>query len=89
MTNVEKLKVEKQRLVVTQLFKADWFDRDWRGDENIGSLHLTERGGKTTLGNTTLYKSRAARDGALESGMSDGMEAGYARIDELLATLHG
>lgn len=46
---------------------------------------LTEAGGVTTLVVTMLYPSKEARDGAIGSGMTDGMELGYARIDRLLA----
>jgi hypothetical protein len=36
---------------------------------------------------TILYASREARDGALASGMTEGMEMGYAGLDELLPSL--
>lgn len=57
----------------------------------IGSLvethEFAETGGLTTLRITQTYGSKAARDAAVSSGMSEGMEAGYARLDELLAQL--
>jgi hypothetical protein len=34
-----------------------------------------------------LFSSKAARDGALQSGMSDGMAMGYDRLEDLLAEL--
>jgi hypothetical protein len=34
---------------------------------------------------TIVYASAEARDGALKSGMADGMEAGYARLDAIFA----
>ena len=34
---------------------------------------------------TVLYASKEARDGAAKSGMTAGMEAGPARLDEVLA----
>lgn len=33
-----------------------------------------------------LYESREARDKALGTGFESGMEAGYARLDELFAS---
>jgi hypothetical protein len=30
-----------------------------------------------------LYASKEARDGALQSGMDEGMEAGYQRLDAI------
>lgn len=74
--------VPPERIVNTQRF-----DQDWTGGEAIGTLVLTERDGKTISTNTILYSSREARDGAACSGMAEGMEAGYARLDDVLATM--
>ena len=71
-----------ERIVNTQLF-----DQDWTGGETLGTLLLTEQGGKTTLTNAVLYSSREARDGALRTRMAEGVEAGYARLDELLPSI--
>lgn len=70
------------RIVNTQLF-----DQDWTGGEAIGTLVLTEKDGKTITTDTILYVSKEARDGALKSGMTDGMEMGYVRLDNMLAEL--
>jgi hypothetical protein len=32
------------------------------------------------------FASRAARDGALETGMADGVAVGYDQLDEILAS---
>lgn len=54
----------------------------------IGSLvekhEFEERAGTTTMRITQEYASKADRDGALASGMDQGMEAGYKQLDELL-----
>jgi uncharacterized protein YndB with AHSA1/START domain len=71
-----------ERIVNTQLF-----DQDWTGGETLGTLLLTEQGGKTTLTNKVMYASREARDAALRTRMAEGVEAGYARLDELLPTI--
>jgi uncharacterized protein YndB with AHSA1/START domain len=71
-----------ERIVNTQLF-----DQDWTGGEAIGTLVLTENNGKTTSTNTILYSSREARDAAASTPMDEGLEAGYTRLDELLATM--
>jgi len=70
-----------ERIVNTQLF-----DVDWTGGETLGTLLFTEQGGKTTLTNSVLYSSREARDAALRTRMAEGVEAGYARLDEILAS---
>jgi uncharacterized protein YndB with AHSA1/START domain len=71
-----------ERIVNTQLF-----DVDWTGGETLGTLLFTEQGGKTTLTNSVLYSSREARDAALRTPMAEGVEAGYARLDEILPTI--
>jgi uncharacterized protein YndB with AHSA1/START domain len=53
--------------------------------ETLVTNVLTEQGGKTTLTLTVLYASREARDAALKSGMSRGVEASYDRLTALLA----
>jgi uncharacterized protein YndB with AHSA1/START domain len=63
------------------------FDDDWTGGETDVSQVFTENGGKTTLTLTILYASKQARDGAAATGMTDGMEHGYRRLDEVLASL--
>lgn len=44
-----------------------------------------ESGGVTTLVVTMTFPSKEARDGAVSTGMTDGMEVGYARLDEMFA----
>ena len=63
------------------------FDDDWTGGETDVSQVFTEKAGKTTLTLTILYASKEARDGAAATGMTDGMEHGYQRLDEVLASL--
>ncbi len=63
------------------------FDDDWTGGETEVSQTFTEKSGKTTLTLTVLYASKEARDGAAKSGMTEGMEAGYSRLDDVLAEL--
>ena len=71
-----------ERLVTTELF-----DEDWTGGETTNTLVLEERDGKTTITNTVRYASKEARDAALQTGMTDGMETGYKRLDDLLPEL--
>lgn len=52
--------------------------------ESLNTLAFTEAHGKTTLTATMRFFNKAARDGALGSGMTDGMEMSYARLDGLL-----
>ncbi len=59
--------------------------------QEIGSLvekhEFTEESGIATMRITQTYDSKEARDGALASGMDQGMEAGYQQLDSLLVEL--
>ena len=46
-----------------------------------------EEAGKTTVSMTMRYPSKEARDAALQTGMDEGMEIGFQRLDALLTTL--
>jgi uncharacterized protein YndB with AHSA1/START domain len=72
-----------KRHVATQLF--DGVDMGRSGQ--IVTLQLDAIGERTMSTTTILHKTREERDMALRSGMSAGMEAGYVRLEEVLATL--
>lgn len=55
--------------------------------EAVNTLVFEEAGGRTTAIITMLFASKAARDGALQTGMSDGMAMGFDRMDGILAEL--
>jgi hypothetical protein len=59
------------------------------GDPAIITLSLEERDGRTLLKVHMLYPSKEARDGAVASGMTDGMEQGYQRLDAMFAKVSG
>jgi uncharacterized protein YndB with AHSA1/START domain len=69
-----------ERLVTTERF-----DQAWYPGEAVNTMVLTENAGVTTLALTLRYESRQARDTALQSGMDQGMELGYARLDNIFA----
>lgn len=50
------------------------------------TLALTEQDGVTTVVLTMDYGTRELRDTVLATGMTDGMEAGFARLEGVLAT---
>jgi uncharacterized protein YndB with AHSA1/START domain len=56
--------------------------------QEIGSLlekhEFAEEGGVTTMLITQTYDSKDARDGAMASGMDQGMEACYQQLDAVL-----
>ena len=84
MSGVYREIAPPERLVFTELF-----DEDWTGGETVVTMVFTERAGKTTMTQTVLYSSRAARDAVLKSGMERGMVQSYDRLAELLASQRG
>ena len=53
------------------------------GDPCIVSLELSEQNGVTTLVCNLMFVSKEARDGAVSTGMTDGMEYSYGRLDDM------
>ena len=82
MGGVFKEIVAPEKIVATELF-----DEDWTGGETLTTSVLTEEAGRTILTTTVVYASDAARQGALVTGMADGMEMSYAKLDDLLVTV--
>lgn len=80
MTGVIREFEPPEWIVNTQLF-----DGDDSGGESVVTLTLSETDGRTTLTTAVLYPSIQARDAMMKSGMAEGMEAGYQRMDALLA----
>ncbi|MBL8546687.1 MAG: SRPBCC family protein [Hyphomonadaceae bacterium] len=57
---------------------------DMPTDEScLVSLDLSEANGVTTLVCTMRFASKESRDAAVGTGMTNGMEMGYARLDEM------
>jgi uncharacterized protein YndB with AHSA1/START domain len=54
------------------------------GPGNTNELTLTPRGGDTLLSIVTTFPTAEVRDIVLGTGMVGGMEAGYARLDDML-----
>lgn len=74
-------------LEVTPPVRVVWTERwgpEW--PETINTLELTEAEGRTTMTMTVLYPSKEARDAALKTGMKDGTDASFARLDAIIAT---
>jgi uncharacterized protein YndB with AHSA1/START domain len=79
LTGVYKEVQPPEKLVSTSSWGAPWPD-------TLDTLLLTERGGKTTITQTILYPSKAARDAALQTGMKEGMSIGFDRLERYLQT---
>lgn len=81
MSGVYREIVPPERCVRSEAFEGDGFPTM---GEQVATLVLSDGGEKTTLTLTVLYPSKEARDGALASGMDQGLAAGYDRLDEIL-----
>jgi hypothetical protein len=51
----------------------------------IETHRFEEKDGVTTMRITQAYDSKDARDGAIASGMDQGVEAGFKQLDAMLA----
>ncbi len=73
--------VKRPELVVsTERWGPEW-------PETVNRIEFSERDGLTTMTMTMTYPSREARDAALKTGMKDGMETSYARMDRYIDAL--
>jgi uncharacterized protein YndB with AHSA1/START domain len=71
--------VRPERVAATEKF-----DDDWTGGETETTHEFAEHEGRTITTLTVVYSSKEAREGALATGMTTGMEAGYQKLDALL-----
>ncbi len=70
-----------RRLQRTERFEA------MPGAESLVTMTFDEKDGQTTFTLHTLFDSKQARDGCLQSGMELGIRECFQKIDELLAAL--
>ncbi len=66
-----------QRIENTELF-----DEDWTGGETLNTLIFEDHQGGTLTTTIVRYNSKEIRDQVLESGMTDGMETSYRRLEK-------
>jgi uncharacterized protein YndB with AHSA1/START domain len=71
-----------ERVVTTERWGPEW-------PETLNTVVFTESLGQTTITITVRYPSKEARDAALQTGMKEGMDQGFARLDQLLQKLGG
>ena len=72
--------VPPERLVSTESWGAEW-------PETVNTTVLTESGARTTVTLTIAYPSKEARDAALQTGMRNGTDQSFIKLDRLLETL--
>ena len=57
------------------------------GHVSLDKLSLEEHDGRTTVHTHSVYQSHEARNAMVESGMAEGMNEGFDRLDVLLGRL--
>lgn len=57
------------------------------GHVSLETLRFEEHDGRTRVRNVAVYQSVENRDAMVESGMESGLNEGYLRLDELIATI--
>jgi uncharacterized protein YndB with AHSA1/START domain len=57
------------------------------GHVSLDHLRLEESDGRTTVHTHSVYQSLEARNAMVESGMAEGMNDGFDRLDALLDSL--
>jgi uncharacterized protein YndB with AHSA1/START domain len=72
--------VAPERFVTTENWGPEW-------PETINTISFAEEDGRTRMTGTIRYVSTEARDAAMKSGMTDGANISYDRLDDLLASL--
>jgi uncharacterized protein YndB with AHSA1/START domain len=72
--------VAPERLVSTESWGPEW-------PETVNTAEFAESEGQTTITLTITYPSKEARDAALRTGMKEGTDQSFTRLDDLVGTL--
>jgi uncharacterized protein YndB with AHSA1/START domain len=73
------------RIVHTEAYDPGTIGGGYPGAESIVTTLFEERDGVTTVTTLMDFGSKEARDAAVKTGMTDGMEQSYQLLDNLLA----
>ncbi|HTU63738.1 MAG TPA: SRPBCC family protein [Polyangiales bacterium] len=73
------------RLVHSERFDAGTTGGAGSGEESLVTVTFREQSGVTSVTTLMKFASKEARDGALATGMTDGMEQSYQLLDGVLA----
>jgi uncharacterized protein YndB with AHSA1/START domain len=72
------------KIVHTEAYDPGTVGGGYPGNDAIVTVTFTENGGVTTLTTLIDFGSKEARDAAVATGMTDGMEQSYQLLDRLL-----
>jgi len=77
--------VQHAKIVHTQVFDPGDLGVSMGGEPSLVTVTFQEAGGITNMTTTIKFASKADRDAAFATGMTDGMEVSYKRLDTVLA----
>jgi uncharacterized protein YndB with AHSA1/START domain len=72
------------RLVHTEAYDPGTVGGGYPGEPALVTVTFLEQGGLTTVTTVIDFGSKEARDGAVATGMTDGMEQSYQLLDRIL-----
>jgi uncharacterized protein YndB with AHSA1/START domain len=75
------------KLVHSEAYEPGTVGGSFPGNDALVTVTFSEEGGITTLTSLIDFGSKEARDGAIATGMTDGMEQSYQLLDRLLGEL--
>jgi uncharacterized protein YndB with AHSA1/START domain len=73
------------RVVHTEVYDPGDLGGEHPGAEALVTVTFTDTGGVTTATTVIDFGSKEARDAALSTGVTDGMEQSYQLLDQVLA----
>jgi uncharacterized protein YndB with AHSA1/START domain len=77
--------VPHARIVHTQVYDPGDLGYSMGSEPYIVTVTFQEAGGITNITTSIKFASKADRDAAFSTGMTDGMEMSYKRLDDVLA----
>jgi len=78
--------VTHSRMVHTQLYDAGNLGISMGQEGTVITVTFSESNGVTSVTTNIKYASKADRDASISTGMTDGMEANYKLLEEVLAS---
>ena len=75
------------KIVHTQIFDPGNMGISMGGEASVITVTFQETDGVTNVATSIKYASKADRDEAFATGMTDGMEMNYKRLDEVLSVM--
>lgn len=77
-----------ERIVHTQVFDPGTMGGSMGDGASVITVTFDEVDGTTNVATLMKFASQAARDAAVSTGMTDGMEMSYKKLDEVLGAIN-